>query len=236
MASSLSNLVKCSICNKNCQIKLDKKLKERFFNIYKFSNRNNNKFILLLQKGVYSYQNMDDWENFRATTLPEKEDFNSHLNMEDTTDADYVHEKRVCKDFNIKNLGEYHDLYVQNDTLLLADVFENFRNMSLKIYEFNPAKFLSAHGLAWQAALKKAQVKLGLLTDIDMLLMVQKGIRGGTYHSIYQYGKANNTYMKDYDKSKESSYTQYWDVNNLYGWAMSQKFPVNNFEWIEDTS
>ena len=107
---------------------------------------------------------------------------------------------------------------------------------TLEIYKLNPAKFLSAPGLAWQAALKKTKVKLDLLTDIDILLMVEKGIRGGICHSIYQYAKANNKYMKDYDKNKESSYLKYWDVNNLYGWAMSQKLPVNNFEWIKDTS
>ena len=116
--------------------------------------------------------------------------------MEDITDADYVHAKKVCKDFEIKILREYHDLYVQSNTSLLADVFENFRNMCLKIYEPDLAKYLSAPGLAWQAALKKAKVKLDLLTGIDMLLMVKKGIRGGICHSIYQYAKANNKYMK----------------------------------------
>ena len=122
----------------------------------------------------------------------------------------------VCKDSEIKNLGEYHDLYVQSDALLLADVFENFRNMCVKIYELDLAKFLSFPGLAWQAAFKKTKVKLDLLTDIDMLLMVEKGIRGGLCHGIHRYAKANNKYMKDYDKNKESSYIQYWDVNNLY--------------------
>ena len=180
---------------------------------------------------MYKFSNHDNHNK----TLPEKEDFYSHLNMEDITDADYAHAKRVCKDFEIKNLGEYHDLYVQSNTLLLADVFENFRNMCLEIYELDPAKFLSAPGLAWQAALKKTKVKLDLLTDIDMLLMVEKGIRGGICHSIYRYAKANNKYMKDYDKNKESSYLQYWDVNDLYGRAISQKFQVNNFEWIQDT-
>ena len=128
--------------------------------------------------------------------------------MEDITDADYGHAKRVCKDFEIKNLEEYHNLYVQSDTLLLADVFQNFRNMCLKIYELDPAKFLSAPGLAWQASLKKTKIKLDLLTDIDMLLMVEKGIRRGIYHSVYRYAKANNKYMKDYDQNKESSYIQ----------------------------
>ena len=119
---------------------------------------------------------------------------------------------------------------------MLADVFENFRNMCLKICELNPAKFLSPPGSAWQAALKNTKVKLDLLTDIDIIIMVEKGVREGKCHSIYRYAKANNKYMKNYDKNKEFLYIQYWDVNNLYGWAMSQKLPVNNFEWIKDTS
>ena len=142
----------------------------------------------------------------------------------------------VFKNFKLKNLGEYHDLYVQSDTLLLADVFENFRNMCIKVYELDPAHFLSLPGLAWQACLKKTNVKLELLTDYDMLLMVEEGIRGGICHSIHRYAKANKKYMKDYDKNKESSYIQYLDVNNLYGWAMSQKLPVNGFKWVENTS
>ena len=108
---------------------------------------------------------MDDWVKFKETSLPGKEDFHSHLNMEDLTDADYSHAKRLCKDFEIKNLGEYPDLYVQSDTLLLADVFENFQNICLEIYELDPANFLSD------------KVKLDLLTNIDMLLIVEKCIR-----------------------------------------------------------
>ena len=119
---------------------------------------------------------------------------------------------------------------------MLTDVFENFRNVCVKIYELHPPRFLSALGLAWQAALKKAKVKLDLWTDINMLLMVEKGIKRGMCHSIYRNAKANNKYMKGYDKNKELSYLRYWDVKNLYGWAMSQKLPVNNFEWTKDTS
>ena len=126
--------------------------------------------------------------------------------MEDLTDADYTHTKRVFKDFEIKELGEYHDLYVQSDILLLADVFENVRNICLEIYELDPAKFLSVPGLAWQAALKKTKVKLDLSTDIHMLLMVERGIRGGICHSIYRCAKANDKYMKDNDKNKQLSY------------------------------
>ena len=101
-----------------------------------------------MRKGVFAYEYMDDWKKFNGTSFPEKEDFYIHLNMEDITDADYAHAKRICTDFKIKNFGEYHDFYVQSDTLLLADVFENFRNMCLKIYELDPLKFFSGPGLA----------------------------------------------------------------------------------------
>ena len=118
-------------------------------------------------------------------------------------------------------------MYLKSDTLVLAVVFENFEKLCLKIYHLDPAKFLSAPGLAWPAALKKTEVKLELLTDIDMLLMVEKGIRGGICHAIHSYAKANNKYMKDHDKNEESSYLKYWNV---------KKLPVNKFEWINDTS
>ena len=125
---------------------------------------------------------------------------------------------------------------MQSDTLLPADVFENFRNTCIKVYELDPAHFLSAPGLAWQACLKKTKIKLEFLTDVDMLLMVEKGIRGEIFHAIYRYAKANNKYMKNYDEKEESSYIQYLDTNNLYGWAMSQKLPVSGFKWEKDMS
>ena len=134
---------------------------------------------------------------------------------------------------NIKNLGEYHDLYVQFDTALLADVLSSFRDKCSEIYELDPAHFLSsAPGLAWQVCLRKTQVKLELLTDNDMLLlMLEEGIRGGMCQATDRYAKANNKYMRDHDKIKESSYLEYLDANNLYGWAMSQKLPVRNVKW-----
>ena len=118
---------------------------------------------------------MDDWEKFNETAVPEKDKFYSNLTIEDFTEDDYKHGKRVCKDFEIKKLGEYRDLYLRSHVLLWADVFENFRKMCIKIYELDPAKFISAPGLAWQAALKKTRVELELLTDIDWLLIVEKG-------------------------------------------------------------
>ena len=130
-------------------------------------------------------------------------------------------------------MGEYHDLYVQSDTALLTDVFESFRDKCLEIYELDRAHFLSAPGLAWQACLKKTQVELELLTDNDMLLMFEEGIRGGMCQATHRYAKANNKYMNNHDKNEESSYLEYLDANNLYRWAMSHKLPVRNFKCIE---
>ena len=146
---------------------------------------------------------------FNETALPEKEEFCSNLNLEDKTDADYMHGERVCKDFEINDLGKYHDLRLKSDTLLLADVFKNFRKICLKIYQLDAVKLFPTPGLAWQADLKKTKVKLELLTDIDMLLIVQKGIKRGICNAIHRYAKANNKYMKDYGKIKESSYLKY---------------------------
>ena len=160
---------------------------------------------------------MDSWERFDEKSLPDKEALYSSLNMEDITDVDHRHSKRVFKSFNNKNLGDYHDLYVQSDTLLLAHVFENFRNKCIEIYELDPVHFLSAPGLVWQACLKKTGIKLELLANADMLLMEEKGIRGGICHAIHRYAKANNKYMNNHDKKKESSYIQYLNANNLYG-------------------
>ena len=155
--------------------------------------------------------------------------------MEDTDDIDYRHGNNVFNKFKLNNLGDYHDLYVQSDTLLLADMFENFRDMCIKEYELDPAHFVSLPGLAWQACLKKTNIELELLTDYDMLLMVEKGIRGGICHSIHRHAKANNKYMQNHNNNEESSYIQYVDANNLYGWTMSKKLPVNGFKWL-DTS
>ena len=156
---------------------------------------------MLLRKDVYPYEYMDSRERFNETSLPSKEDFYSNLNMEDLDDIGYRHGNNVFKRFKLENVGQYHDLYVQSDTLLLADVFENFRHMCVKVYELDPAHFLSLPGLAWQACLRKTNRKKErkLLTDYDMLLMVEEGIRGGICHSIHRYAKVNNKYMKNYN-------------------------------------
>ena len=229
-------ILKCFNCETYYRKKFNKELIKRFASTYEFCNKDLNKFILLLRKGVYPYEHMDNWERFNETSLPNKESFYSNLNMENIKDIDYRHGNNVFKRFKLKNLGEYHDLYVQSDTLLLADVFENFRKKCLEVYELDPIQFLSLPRLAWQACLKKTNVKLELLTNYDMLLMIEEGIRGGICRSIHRYAKANNKYMENYDENKGSLYIQYLDANNLYGWAMSQKLPKDNFKWVEDTS
>ena len=226
-------ILECYNCKQRYRKKFNKELIKRFASTYELCNNDLNKFVLLLRKGVYPYEYADTWEKFCKISLPSKEDFYSNLNMEDISDIDHRHANNVFKVFKLENLGDYHDLYVQSDTLLLADVFNNFRDMCLKEYELDPAHFLSLPGLAWQACLKKTNIELELLTDYDMLLMVEEGIRGGICHSIHRYAKANNKYMKNYDKNEESSYIQYLDANNLSGWAMSKKLPVNEFKWFD---
>ena len=142
-------------------------------------------------------------KKFDETTIPAKEAFYSKLNEEDISDSDYAHVKKLWKVFEIKSLGEYHDLYVQCDTILLTDVCENFRDKCIKIYGLDTAHFFTASGLAWQASFKKTEVKLELLTDIDMLLMVENGIRGGICQVTHSYAKAKNKYINNYDKSIE---------------------------------
>ena len=236
MSTSLSSLID-NLTEINNVSEINKKiffieLGEEFPSAYKFYNKDLNKFELLLRKDVYPYEHMDSWEIFNETSVPNKESFYSELNKEDITDEEYAHAQKVWKVFKIKNLGEYHDLYVQSDTLLLSDVFENFRDKCIEIYHLDSAHFLSAPGLAWQACLKKTGIELELLTDPDMLLTFEDGTRGGMCNAIHRYAKANNKYMKNYNKNVESSFIEYLDANNLYGWAMSKKLPVGEFEWI----
>ena len=189
---------------------------------------------MLLRKGVYPYEYMDGWDKFNEKIIPSKELFYSNLTLENISETDYAHANNVFKKFNINNLGEYYDLYVRSDTLLLADIFENFRQSCLKNYELDPAHFVSLPGLVWQACLKKTNVELELLTDYDMLLMVEEGIREGICHAIQRYAKTNNKYMNDYGKKKKPSYIQYLDANDFYGKAMTEKLPVRGFKWVND--
>ena len=146
---------------------------------------------------------------------------------------DYDSCLKVFKIFKCKNLGDYHDLYLKTDVLLLADVFENFRNVSLRDYKLDPAHFYTAPGLSWFAMLKHTGKRIELFnnTQIDMLNIFEQNKRGGICMISKRYAKANNKYMKNYNKKKPSTYIMYLDANNLYGWAMSQYLPIGNFTY-----
>ena len=204
----------------------------------------------MIRKYACPYGYMNSWKKFEETSLPPKDAFYSRLNMKGISDQDYEHAQQVWNTMKKKTLGCYHDTYLKTDVLLLADVFETFRNTCLKNYKLDPAHFYTAPGLAWQALLKTAadyceheerrkecevcpdEFRLELLTDIDMLLMVEKGIRSRITQALEHYVKANNEYMKDlYNPDEESIYLQYLDANNLYGWAMVEKLSTHGFKW-----
>ena len=168
------------------------------------------------------------------TQLPTIDVFYSNLNMSSISEDNYQHTQRVWEEFGIHNLGDYHDLYLRKDVVLLANVYEAFRDTCLKHYKLDPVHFYTSPGLAWKACLKHTGIKLELLTYPDMLLMFELGIRGGITQAVRKYALANNKYMGDrLDPKSESSYLQYLDTNNLYGWAMSQPLPTGGFKWVD---
>ena len=188
---------------------------------------------LLTRKGVYPYDYVTSINKLKETKLPSKEDFYSKLYDEEISEEDYQHAINVWNTFNCQTLQDYHDIYLKTDVLLLADVFENFRKTCLKHYKLDPCHYYTAPGLAWDACLKETKQNLELLKDYDMLMMFEQGIRGGISHISKRYASANNKYMKDFDESKPSTFIQYLDANNLYGWAMTQKLPTHGFKWID---
>ena len=192
------------------------------------------KIDLVSRKGVYPYEYMDDFEKFKKQSLPKKTSFFSRLKQEKVSDEDFEHAQKVWKECKLKNMGDFHDLYLKTDVLLLADVMENFRKLCEKHYELDPAHFFTVPGMAWDAMLKITKIKLELLEDVDMLLMIEKGIRGGISNAFKRYAKANNKFMKDFDPAEKSSFIVYLDANNLYGWAMSKPLPVGGFEWMAE--
>ena len=215
MSSSLDNLVK------NLPDEAFKYTKQEF---------KKEQFNLMKQKGIYPYDHMDCFDRFNETQLPEKQDFYSILNNEHISDEQYKHAQNVWDTFNLKTTGDYHDLYLKSDILLLADVFENFRKTCLQYYKLDPCDYFTSPGLSWDAMLKMTDIKLELMVDIDMFQFIEKGMRGGTSYIANRYGEANNKYMKNYDDKIPSKYIMYLDANNLYGWAMSQYLPTGNFK------
>ena len=217
---SLSKLVENLVKNKN---------PSDFKNLTKVIKNNSS---LLTRKGVYPYDYVTSINKLKETKLPSKEAFYSKLLDQEISDEDYQHAIKVWNTFNCQTLQDYHDLYLKTDVLLLADVFENFRKTCLKHYKLDPCHYYTAPGLAWDACLKETKQELQLLKDYDMLMMFEQGIRGGISHISKRYACANNKYMKDFDELKPSTFIQYLDANNLYGWAMTQKLPTHGFKWI----
>uniref|UniRef100_A0ABD2WZB4 DNA-directed DNA polymerase n=1 Tax=Trichogramma kaykai TaxID=54128 RepID=A0ABD2WZB4_9HYME len=196
---------------------------------------NETQINLLKRKGVFPYEYVSSLEKLQDTTLPSIEEFHSSLTDSDISAEDYEHAKREWDCFKISTLGEYSDLYLKTDVLLLAEVFENFRKTCHEAYELDPAHYYTTPGYSWDAMLLYTRVQLELLTDIDMLLFIEKGIRGGVSQCCSRYSEANNRYMgNEYDPTKEDVYLMYYDINNLYGWAMVQSLPYGDFQW-DDT-
>ena len=218
----VNNLSKASLSN----------VKDAFNNVKRYYAED--KLDLLTRKGIYAYEYMDTPEKLKETQLPPKEKFYSRLNDEGICDKDYEHAQKVWKTFKMKNLDDYHNLYNRVDVLLFPDVSENFRDICITNYNLDPAHYYTAPGLAWDAALKVTKVELELLSDMGMLLMVEKGIRGGISMISNRYGKANNKYMGKSFKDKEpSKYITYLDANNLYGWAIGKPLPTHDFKWMK---
>lgn len=177
---------------------------------------------LLFQKGIYPYEYIDSWERFEETSLPAREAFYSNL-----TEEEYEHAQKVWKE-----MGDYHDLYVETDVALLADVFENFRTLCYNRYKLDPAHYYTTPGLAWNALLKKSGAELELLTDYEKRLFIERGMRGGiSMVSTKRYARANNPSVEGYDPSKPKIHIMYYDANNLYGWAMIKPLPIRDFKW-----
>ena len=187
---------------------------------------------LLKQKGIFPYEYLDSFDRFKETELPGKDKFYSRLNNTNVSDDDYNHAINVWNKFNMKTFGDYHDIYLKTDVLLLADIFENFRNLCLRYYKLDPVHYFSTPGIAWDACLKMTGQTLELITDPDMYLFVEHAKRGGMSFIGHRYAEANNKYMENFDPTKESSYLMYFDVNSLYSKAMCYPLPVGNFKWV----
>ena len=202
--------------------------------LFGFEDYSELQYDLLNRKGVCPYEYINSWDRFNETQLPPISAFYSNLNMSSISEEDYQHAQRGWEEFRIHNPGDYHDLYLRTDVVLLANVYEAFRDTCLRHYKLDPAHFYTSPGLAWKACLKHTGIKLELLTDPDMLLMFEWGIRGGIPQAVRNYTSANNKYMGDrFDSKSESSYLQYLGVDNLYGWAMSQPLPTGGFKWVD---
>lgn len=205
-----------------------------FINLRTFFN-DKKLFDLARRKGVYCYDYVDCWERYDETRLPDRRHFFNNLTSESISEEDYKQATAVWDTFKMKNLGEYTDFYLKCDVLLLCDVFEKFRGMSLNFYNLDPCYYVSSPSLSWDAMLLYTGVKLDLISDIEIYQMLEKGIRGGLAQCSLRYAKANNKFLADYDPKAPDTFLAYLDCVNLYGHAMMQMLPMGNFRFLNDT-
>ncbi|XP_065370870.1 uncharacterized protein LOC135963015 [Calliphora vicina] len=196
--------------------------------------QNDNEFNLMKRKGVFPYDYLDSVNRLKETQLPSQSFFFNKLTNESCSVDDYKHAENVWYTFNCNTILDYLLLYLKADVLLLCDIFESFRKVCKNIYNLDPCQYYTTPGLSWDAMLKTTEIDLELLTDINMYNFIVRGIRGGIVQCSKRHSEANNKYVSDYDSTKESNYLIYLDVNNLYGYAMSQYLPYKNFEWVEN--
>ena len=209
LGASLANLAKNLLNSGGLQ--QFNTIQEEFSNNYSEHQLN-----LLLKKGIYPYEYMNDWEKFKEESLPSIENFKNTLRQEKCSEQDYSHASNVWKIFKCKTIQDYHDLYLETDVLLLADIFETFRKFGLEYYRLDPAHYVSSPQLSWDAMLLETGVCLDLMWDPQMFQMIDKGIRGGVAMISKRYAKANNPEMNnEYNPIEAISYIIYLDANNL---------------------
>lgn len=192
-------------------------------------------FNLLSNKSHYPFEHMSSFENFSETSLPSRQSFYSTVSMKTITEEEYEFAQKVWRTFGCRTMRDYHNLYVSCDTFILADVFENFRSMSERIYDLDPVNFSTAPGLSWMAALKHSKVELDILTDIEMALFIDRSLLGGYSAVVNPVGQANNEYLgpAHYNPDLPKKYILLLDCNNEYGYSMSGYLPYGNFRWIQ---
>ena len=194
----------------------------------------NDKIDLLMRKGALPYEYIDEWSKFDDSSLPPIDKFHSSLTNSSISEEVYIRLQSIWKQFNCENLGAFQDIYLKVDVVLLAAIFERFRESCHKEFSLDPAHYVSIPGLSWDSALRMTKASLDLLTDIDMVTMIEKGIRGGISCAMTHHAKANNPKVPNYNPNEPNTFITYLDVNNLYGWALKQKLPTHNFEWVDD--
>ena len=229
LSASLDSLVENLKKGKNNIIELRKVFKNTSDEFKKDDD-----FLFMISKGVYPYDYINNFDKLYETKLPHRKYFYSRLYNEHIKPKEYARAIKVFQHFKCKNILEYHELYLKADVLLLSDIWKNFKNVCLVNYKLDPAYYLTAPSLSWDAFLKVSKIKLELITDYEMYLFFEEGIRGGLSQISTRYAKANNKYMKSYDKTKPDTYISYFDANNLYGHSMCEYLPYKDFKWNND--